>query len=87
VRYISLTPLIENHISIYPNPVAANQFITFGNDWNESMNVSIFSSDGKFVGNKVIDNKEPFPIKLARGIYFYSIDTKGQLINGKFIVE
>jgi hypothetical protein len=94
VKYSAIAAVqVSNNkpISIYPNPVAANQTIHITNAGNEVLNIRLYDQSGRLVVNSSTNNDIiSFPsLRSGKGIFMYRvIDSKGiDKGTGRLIIE
>jgi len=83
----------NNAFTIYPNPSNGRNLHILNNSNSDIKQVEIYNNLGICVFKKELSGSQnniniSFPTQLAKGIYFYNfIDSKSNIINGKFIVS
>ncbi|MFN5416572.1 MAG: YCF48-related protein [Flavobacteriia bacterium] len=78
----TLTP---NGIEIYPNPCESKLFVKFPNQYL-TMNTSIFTSEGKLIFNKNVQNNQEIDlVELNKGVYFIEVKNETFSIVQRFI--
>jgi hypothetical protein len=79
--------LLENEISIYPNP--ATDFITFNlNSEIDEALVSLYDVNGKEVLSQLISvNNRISVTDLEKGLYIYTLKVEGTVKSGKILIE
>jgi len=79
--------LIDNLISIYPNP--ANEYITINHKFTDNHNYLLYDYKGQlilsFIGNQLIQNINTSQI--PNGIYFLQITSNSKSISKKIIIN
>lgn len=82
-----LNDLIENNISLYPNPFSNQLAFTLAN--NETTTVSLYNLFGQQVLHQTFTNSTTLNTEqLVSGIYFYELrDSKGAVKTGKVVKE
>jgi hypothetical protein len=82
-----MNDLIENNLSIYPNPVT-NKINIQSNLNIQNATLKIINSLGEIVTNKVINSENEFDVSnLKNGVYFLSILSNTHSVSHKFIKE
>lgn len=91
----NVNSVVNTDAMVYPNPANNEVTVSFSLDQNTSAVVSISNAVGQViatqeVGNVIANqaNKVSFPTSgLAAGIYFYTVEAKGQRTTNRFVVS
>jgi len=92
VNYITsmvASPMGENKLTIYPNPVGTDRIIYLGNSINSGI-VQVYGLDGKLIYSTGIksSNKVEMPIEIPKGMYLMRVqDSAGWSGYSKVMVE
>ncbi len=72
-------------VLVYPNP--SNGDVTFSVPANSTCTLCIYDATGKKIATESINVTYTLKEIHASGIYFYTLQTKDKMMNGKFIIE
>ena len=80
---------LQQHILVYPNPTKGNVTIKLGLSKTESLEFIIYNSLGQSVGYFKLDsnNLEINLSYLSKGVYYYHIKNKGEIISKNNIIK
>ncbi len=81
---LSVDQFTAETIKVYPNPVKDKLYIS-GN--KQQYNVSVFSAEGRVVLTQKVDNNSYLDLELASGLYMVTIETNGESITKKIVIE
>ncbi len=81
---LSIPEFTAETIKVYPNPVTDKLYVS-GN--KQKYNLAVFSAEGRVVLKQTISNNSYVDLKLASGLYLVSIESQGESITKKIIVE
>lgn len=89
--YICVTGINENslsNLSIYPNPTTSNITINLG-EVKQSLKTTITNSIGQVILTKNYNSTNYIKLDLGytKGVYFLTIETQGEVIIKKFVIE
>jgi hypothetical protein len=82
--------LLNEEISIYPNPIGENEFLEINLTENTDVNISIYNLLGKVVLTKSTNNSKSVIIDLENlnsGIYLLKINVDNKIITKKIVVK
>ncbi|MCE3228636.1 MAG: hypothetical protein K0S32_3187 [Bacteroidetes bacterium] len=82
--------LNASNISVYPNPAKDHLNIEIPEGFSDNYSVTLTNVLGKVILSEKVANKEKINISfasVAKGIYFVTVESKGQKANKKIIIE
>jgi PKD repeat protein len=82
--------LNASNISVYPNPAKDQLNIEIPSNFSDNYTVTLTNILGKAILTDKVSNKEKINItfaNIAKGVYFLTVESKGQKANKKIIVE
>lgn len=83
-QFLSASEFSAQAIKVYPNPATDKLYVS---GIKQNYNVSVFSSEGQEVLNKIIANNSYVDLKLASGLYLVKIESEGESLIKKIIIE
>jgi len=81
---LSVEEFNTKKIKLYPNPVT-NQLFVSGKE--EAYGLEIYSSEGRLLQSKILQNNTALQLDLSSGLYLARISAKGKTETQKFIVK
>jgi hypothetical protein len=83
--------LIDEGVSVFPNPIETSATITFSNPYGEPHALIVYDVQGRVVRrmDDIVNDHVIFQRNdLAGGVYFYSLSTRDELkASGKMLIE
>lgn len=72
---------------VYPNPYIQGQHLKV-EGFYKLFTFSLFDENGKIIlKSRVVNNEPDLKLEVAKGLYFYRIETENELFNGKLIID
>lgn len=76
-----------NKIEVYPNILNRNEQINIIVPNNEPFTIKVFDAKAVQVYYQEFTGQQNLPINLSSGIYFYIIESKSNMLNGKLVIR
>lgn len=86
VRLVYLAPALS--VNITPNPVSQDNLLQLENTTDNSVKWVLYNEAGKMMKNEVLSPRSvlQLPVDLPPGIYFYGLESRQQLSQGKLLI-
>jgi hypothetical protein len=86
---LSVEEDVLNTLTVFPNPVSSNGFLTVKNNLDDDIEFKLYSIQGQLIGTRFTQSNTPIslaPWNLSTGVYLYDIRSSNKIQKGKIIV-